>query len=261
MLPSGIWDPCFPICSYQKLPIISRPVKNKMRIKAPVNAGPIKGLSVVIPALDAAATLPGTLAALAGAPAEVLVVDGGSTDGTREVAAGLGALVVEAPRGRGGQLAAGVAAARGPWLLLLHADTRLAPGWVEAVRRCMDQPGRAWFFRFALDDAAPAARRLERAVACRCRALALPYGDQGLLIHRDLLDAVGGIRPLPLMEDVDLMRRIGRARLGAIEVEAVTSAARWRRDGYLARSTRNLVCLSLWFLGVAPARIARLYAR
>ncbi len=221
----------------------------------------IEGLSVVIPALDAAAALPGTLAALGGSPAEILVVDGGSTDGTPEVAAGLGARVVAAPRGRGVQLAAGVAAARGPWLLLLHADTRLAPGWVPAVRRCMERPGSAWFFRFALDDEAPAARRLERAVAWRCRVLALPYGDQGLLVHRDLLEAVGGIRPLPLMEDVDLVRRIGRERLGAIGVEAVTSAARWRRDGYLARSARNLACLSLWFLGVPPARIARLYAR
>jgi rSAM/selenodomain-associated transferase 2 len=257
VLPSGIWDPCFPICSYQKLPATRGPVKNKMRIEASV----IEGLSVVIPALDAAASLPGTLAALAGAPAEILVVDGGSADATREAAARLGARVVEAPRGRGTQLAAGAAAARGPWLLLLHADTRLAPGWSEAVRRSMEQPGRAWFFRFALDDAAPAARRLERAVAWRCRALALPYGDQALLVHRDLLDAVGGIRPLPLMEDVDLVRRIGRARLGAIGVDAVTSAARWRRDGYLARSARNLACLTLWFLGLPPARIARLYAR
>jgi rSAM/selenodomain-associated transferase 2 len=225
-----------------------------------MNSAPgLAGLSVVIPALDAAATLPATLAALTGA-AEVLVVDGGSADGTAGLAATLGARVVAAPRGRGVQLAAGVAAAAGPWLLLLHADTRLAPGWVEAVGARLPDPGRAWHFRFALDDAAPAARRLERAVAWRCRALALPYGDQGLLIHRDLLAAVGGIRPLPLMEDVDLVRRIGRARLGAIGVDAVTSAERWRRDGYLARSARNLACLSLWFLGVPPDRIARLYA-
>lgn len=239
-------------------------VKNKMRIEGAADAGVmpavLPGLSVIVPTLNAAALLPATLAALGGAPAEVVVADGGSADGTEGLARSLGATVIAAPRGRGTQLAAGIAAARGPWLLLLHADTRLAPGWAAAVRAAMAEPGRAFHFRFALDDAAPAARRLERAVAWRCRALALPYGDQGLLIHRDLLAAVGGMRPLPLMEDVDLVRRLGRARLGALDVAALTSADRWRREGYLARSARNLVCLSLWFLGVPPRRIARIYA-
>ena len=220
----------------------------------------IPGLSVVIPALNASTSLPAALAALGDMPAEVVVVDGGSTDGTADLAAQLGALVVRAPRGRGGQLAAGVAAARGPWLLLLHADTMLAPGWADAVRDAMRDLGQAAYFRFALDDAALAARRLERAVAWRCRVLALPYGDQGLLIHRDLLAAVGGIRPLPLMEDVDLIRRLGRARLASLPVAAVTSAARWRDQGYLRRSARNLGCLALFFLGVPPRIIARLYA-
>jgi rSAM/selenodomain-associated transferase 2 len=231
-------------------------VKNKMRIEAPV----IPGLSVVIPTLQAAAALPGTVAALGAAPAEVVVADGGSTDGTPELARQLGARVLAAPRGRGSQLAAGAAAATGPWLLLLHADTGLAPGWAAEAAAKLRDPTRAWYFRFALDDDAPAARRLERAVAWRCRAFALPYGDQGLLIHRDLLARAGGIRPLPLMEDVDLVRRLGRARLGALDAAVLTSAARWRREGYLARSARNLACLSLWFLGVPPARIARLYA-
>lgn len=220
----------------------------------------IPGLSVVIPTLNAAAQLPATLAAMGSAAAEVVVADGGSADGTEGLARSLGARVIAASRGRGSQLAAGIAAARGPWLLLLHADTRLAPGWAGAVRTAMAEPGRAFHFRFALDDAAPAARRLERAVAWRCRALALPYGDQGLLIHRDLLAAAGGMRPLPLMEDVDLIRRLGRARLGALDIAALTSAERWRRGGYLARSARNLLCLSLWFLGVPPRIIARVYA-
>ena len=109
------------------------------------------------------------------------------------------------------------------WLLLLHADTRLAPGW----RQVRIDPGSAAYFRFALDSDDSRARRLERLVAWRCRVLALPYGDQGLLIHRNLLAEVGGIRALPLMEDVDLVRRLGRRRLVALDVAAITSAEKW----------------------------------
>lgn len=218
-------------------------------------------LSVVIPALNAAATLPATLAALGGVPGEVVVVDGGSTDATAAIAASLGARVLRAPPGRGGQIAAGVAAARGAWLLLLHADTSLAPGWAAAAHAFMaEAPGRAGYFRFSLDSADPRARRLERAVAWRCRHFSLPYGDQGLLIARTLLDSVGGIRALPLMEDVDLVRRLGRHRLAALDAAAVTSGVRWARDGWWRRSACNLLCLSLYFAGLPPRLIARLYA-
>ena len=96
-------------------------------------------------------------------------------------------------------------------------------------------------------------------MAWRCRVLALPYGDQGLLIHRDLLASVGGIRPLPLMEDVDLVRRLGRRRLVALDAAAITSAAKWQRQGWYRRSLRNLACLALYFAGVPPRLIARLY--
>ncbi len=231
-------------------------VKNKERTQG----NSLRQLSVVIPTLNAARTLPATLAALGGAPQEVMVVDGASSDGTPELAASLGSVVLAAPRGRGSQLAAGVAAARGPWLLLLHADTRLAPGWREVVAgHIAAGPDRAGYFRLVLDSADPRARRLERAVAWRCRLLALPYGDQGLLIHRDLLGAVGGLRPLPLMEDVDLVRRLGRHRLAPLPAAAITSAARWERQGWRWRSLRNLLCLSLWFTGAPPRLIARLY--
>ena len=217
-------------------------------------------LSVVLPTLNAAATLPDTVAALGEDADEIVVCDGGGTDGTARLAESLGARVVTGPRGRGAQLAAGIGAARGTWLLLLHADTRLAPGWGAVARRHMAaDPGRAGYFRFALASGDPRARRLERLVAWRCRVLALPYGDQGLLVSRDLLDMVGGIRPLPLMEDVDLVRRLGRHRLWPLDADAMTSAARWERDGWVRRSARNLACLSLYLGGVPPRLIARVY--
>lgn len=216
-------------------------------------------VSVVIPALNAAATLPATLAAL-GRVGECIVVDGGSQDATATLASATNARVLTAARGRGTQLAAGIAAASHAWLLLLHADTRLSATWRDAARAHIAAgPQRAGWFRFALDSDDPRARRLERMVAWRCRILALPYGDQGLLIHRDLLHAAGGMRPLPLMEDVDLVRRLGRHRLAALDAAAVTSAARWQRDGWLRRSARNQLCLALYFAGVPPHRIARLY--
>jgi rSAM/selenodomain-associated transferase 2 len=211
-------------------------------------------LSVVIPTLNAASSLRATMASVIEAD-EVVVADGGSLDGTQALAKTLGARVVRAERGRGSQLVAGVAAARGNWLLLLHADTRLAPGW----RRARVAPDFAGYFRFALDSDDPRARRLERLVAWRCRVLALPYGDQGLLIHRNLLRSVGGISPLPLMEDVDLVRRLGRRRLVRFDIAAVTSAAKWQRQGWYRRSARNLACLTLYFAGVPPRLIAQLY--
>jgi rSAM/selenodomain-associated transferase 2 len=212
-------------------------------------------LSIIIPTLNAAAFLPGTLSAL-GNRHQVIVVDGGSTDVTRDQAAASGARVLTAPRGRGTQFAAGIAAAANPWLLLLHADTRLSPGWRQALHT---DPARAGYFRFVLDSEDPRARRLERLVAWRCRVLGLPYGDQGLLIHRDLLRAAGGMKPLPLMEDVDLLRRLGRARLVSLPADAVTSAHKWETQGYLRRSARNLLCLWLWFAGVPPKTIKRIY--
>lgn len=220
-------------------------------------------LSVVIPALNAAGSLAATLAAL-DASDEIIVVDGGSRDGTAALARERGARVIETAPGRGGQLAAGAVAATSDWLLFLHADTVLAPGWRTVVDAHLSSPGaaeRAACFRFRLDDASPQARRLERWVALRVAALALPYGDQGLLIHRTLYDRIGGYRPLPLMEDVDLVRRLGRRRLSVLDASAVTSARRWRQDGWLRRSARNLLCLALFYVGVSPERIARLYGR
>ena len=221
-------------------------------------------ISVVIPTLDAADELPRTLAALAGSASirEIIVSDGGSRDETASIAHAAGARVMTGPRGRGIQLIAGAAAATGEWLLFLHADCRLTADWEKAVAEFIARPGasdRAGYFGFALDDPDPAARRLERIVAWRCRVFGLPYGDQGLLIARGLYDAVGGFAAIPLMEDVDFVRRLGRHRIAPIGAQAVSSARRYRRDGYLRRPLRNLFCLSLYFAGVPPQRIAGLY--
>nr|WP_256476449.1 TIGR04283 family arsenosugar biosynthesis glycosyltransferase [Siccirubricoccus soli] len=221
-----------------------------------------QNLTIVIPTRDAAHQVSQTIHNLRLYCREVIISDSSSGNATARAARDAGARVIAAPPGRGPQLAAGAAASGTEWLLFLHADTRLGPGWPAAVQAHMAEPANRWragYFRFALDDPSPQARRLERAVAWRCRALALPYGDQGLLISRALYDQLGGFRPLPLMEDVDLVRRLGRRRLAALPVPAVTSAARWQEEGWWRRSARNLCCLSLWFLGVPPRLIRKLY--
>ena len=221
-------------------------------------------LSVVIPALNAATDLGASLDALGGGPSgglEVVVSEGGSADATVALARQRDARVVSATGGRGAQLAAGADAATGEWLLFLHADTALEAGWASAVEAFIGAPDnrtRAGYFRFALDDDAPGARRLESVVAWRSRRLGLAYGDQGLLMARSFYDQLGGYARQPLMEDVSLVRRIGRDRLVALAPRAVTSSARYRA-GYARRSLRNLLCLALYYMGVRPALIARLY--
>jgi rSAM/selenodomain-associated transferase 2 len=218
-------------------------------------------LSVVIPTLNAMRHLPAAIAECEGVR-EILVVDGGSHDGTPETARRMGARLLTTDSGRGSQLHAGANAANGAWLLFLHADTVLTGNWREEVGEFMANPGniaRAAAFRFEVDDPSRQARRLEKLVAWRVALLRLPYGDQGLLLHRSLYDALGGFRPWPLMEDVEFVRRIGRRRLTMLDSAARTSAERWRHDGWKVRSLRNLACLALYFLGMSPRFLSRLY--
>jgi rSAM/selenodomain-associated transferase 2 len=196
---------------------------------------------------------------------EVIVADGGSSDRTLKIIDQAGAELVRAGPGRGEQLSVGATRARMPWLLFLHADTVLEPGWEREVAAHIERvdSGRrkptAAAFRFALDDDGFWPRLIETGVALRCAVFRLPYGDQGLLIPRHVYQQVGGFARLPLMEDVDLVRRIGRRRMTMLRTRAVTSAARYQQEGYVRRSVRNLSCLTLYFLRVPTRVIARLY--
>ena len=215
-------------------------------------------IDVVIPTLNAARSLARTLDCLRGE--RVTVCDGGSCDDTTTIARQAGAMVMVTEPGRGRQLADGAMAGSAPWLLFLHADTTLSKGWATAARQFIaTTPPKAGYFRLRLASADPRARRLERLVDWRCRTFGLPYGDQGLLIERAFYRQLGGFRALPLMEDVDLVRRIGRRNLVALDADAVTSAERYERDGWLLRPMRNLGCLALYFAGLSPTVIRRLY--
>lgn len=224
-------------------------------------------ISIVIPTLNAAEALQCSLPPLAAFGVldlirEVILADGGSTDKTAAIAEAAGARMVAADPGRGPQLVVGAESAGGDWLLFLHADTALSPGWDDVVRGFIADPGnirRAACFRLAFDDSRLGARRIAWLANLRSRVLGLPYGDQGLLISRAFYRALGGFRPISLMEDVDLARRVGWRRLTMLKAVATTSAARYRRDGFWLRPARNLFCLALWFLGVPPRTIARLY--
>ncbi len=223
-------------------------------------------ISIVIPAVNAAAELPGTLASLGeglqeGLIRELVISDGGSTDGTRSIAEAAGAEWVTGEAGRGGQLARGVAASEGAWLLCLHADTQLGPGWAAAaLSHLRDAPDRAGYFRLRFRAEGVAPRIVAGWANWRSRVLGLPYGDQGLLLSRELYDAVGGFPAIPLMEDVGFARAL-RGRLRELPAEAWTSAARYEAQGWVRRGARNLWCLVRYFLGVSPEALARAYRR
>jgi rSAM/selenodomain-associated transferase 2 len=224
-------------------------------------------ISVVIPTLNAERHLPRALAPLVegvarGLVKQVIVSDGGSTDETLTVADAAGCDVVTGERGRGRQLRAGAKIAKGKWLLFLHADTVLGPEWAAEAERFIAEPQARWraaAFRLAFDDASTAARRVAFWAGLRASVLKLPYGDQGLLISRFLYDALGGYADIPLMEDVDLVRRIGRKRLVLLRAEAVTSAEKYRRDGYDRRAWRNLMLMARYLMGADPAVLAKAY--
>jgi rSAM/selenodomain-associated transferase 2/rSAM/selenodomain-associated transferase 1 len=221
-------------------------------------------LSVVVPTLDEAEHLPRLLHELEalGPDVEVLVVDGGSTDGTRALAHAGGATVLPSPPGRGRQLRAGGAAARAPWLLFLHADTHFPGAAARAVRSftATASAERAAYFPFAVDAPSSGWRLLEAGQRLRERLTGLVYGDQGLLVSRRLYQEVGGHPPWPLMEDVAVVDRIrASGRLERLDVPLPTSPRRYRREGRLRALLRNTLLLSLFRMGVPPRRLVQWY--
>ena len=220
-------------------------------------------LSIIIPVLNAQGALPLALAALiegveAGVIRELVVSDGGSVDASCGLAEEAGAVVLRGPAGRGGQMARGAAAAGGSWLLFLHSDTVLSAGWSEVVLAHMVADQRAGYFRlrFAADGFWPwfVAGWANR----RSRLFGLPYGDQGLLISRELYEAVGGFEQIALMEDVAMARRL-KGQLVGLPVEALTSAARYQEAGWLRQSVRNLWRLVRYLAGADVERLGRGY--
>jgi hypothetical protein len=149
--------------------------------------------------------------------------------------------------------------------LFLNADTVLEDGWERSATAFMrrvdlgERTPAAGAFTFRLDDKGFAPRLLERLVHLRCKIARRPYGDQGLLIPRRLFDAVGGYKDLPIMEDIDLARRLGRRRVAMLDARAVTSAESYKRDGYLRRSLRNQICHTLYGAGLPAGIVARLH--
>lgn len=224
-------------------------------------------ISVILPTLNAQDTLASCLSALvpaclAGRIKEVILADGGSTDATLAIAEDAGARIVQGPACRGGQMAQGAAMATSEWLLFLHADSVLSPEWLTDAETFMRQAeGRelAAAFHLRFDDASRQARRVEFWVDLRSRRLGLPYGDQGLLISRDLYARLGGHPKLELMEDVALVRRIGRRNMRILPADITTSAIKYRRDGWRKRTWRNLFLVIRFYLGEDPGRLAKEY--
>jgi rSAM/selenodomain-associated transferase 2 len=221
-------------------------------------------LAVVIPALNEGRRLPLLLADLAQAPPalirELVVADGGSGDGTPLVTHLAGAQVLHSPPGRGQQLRRGISATTAPWLLLLHADARLCNDWPVVVQRAMQQAPAAWAFDLAIDAPGLSLRLLELAVRLRSRWRQLPYGDQGLLLPRSLLERCGGMPELALMEDLLLIQRLRAiTRIRSLQRPLQVDGRRWQRHGVLGSAWRNAQLRRAWRQGTSADQLAQCY--
>jgi len=229
------------------------------RLHAPAPDGP--AVSVVVPTLNEAAVLARTLEALPPGFAEVIVADGGSTDATVAIAQAHGARVTVSPPGRGPQMNAGAAAAKGDVLLFLHADTVLPADAPARIAAALAETGAvAGAFLLGIESSDPRLAFIARAANLRTRLTRVPYGDQASFVRRAAFDAAGGFPDVPIMEDVELGRRLKRlGRIVVVPARVRTSARRWEREGVVRTTLRNAALVTLYLLGVHPRRLARWY--
>jgi len=227
----------------------------------PDQAGKGPYLSVIIPALNEERTVERALKSALSPDAEIILVDGGSSDDTVLRARNSGAKIVNSPRGRALQQNRGASESRGRVLLFLHADTRLPPDYVQHIfELLMDPEVVAGAFRFRTDLDQPLMRFIEMGANLRSRYLGLPYGDQGLFFRKEVFEAENGFPQVPIAEDLLMMHRIRRmGRTGLVPAHVITSARRWKKRGFLSTTLINQVVVAGSCLGVSPEVLWRLY--
>ena len=225
-------------------------------------------ISVIIPVLNERQSIRRCIGEVLSqaAGSEIIVCDGGSTDGSPDIVEEFrdrGVILVRTRKGRGTQMNAGASAASRDILLFLHADTRLERGWRDAVIQALEDPAVAGgAFSLRIDDPGKQYRLIESWVKCRCRLFKLPYGDQAIFMKRNVFERIGRYKDIPLMEDADIAERVKSAgRIVILGKRAVTHARRWEKEGWLYTSLRNQLIRCMYRLGVDPHKLAGIYYR
>jgi len=219
-------------------------------------------ISVIIPTLNEELTLEKSLISAANSKdVEIIVSDGGSDDDTLTIAELLAHKTLSSPAGRGAQMNKGAAEASGDILLFLHADSILPKGWDDLVRETLDDTRIAGgAFSFALPRRSLPFSFISFMANFRSRFFKLPYGDQAIFLRREIFEKLGGFREIPIMEDLELVKGIGRCgTVKILNLSVITSSRRWDKEGWIKTMLRNQLLLFLYHLGVSPERLYRFY--
>ncbi|PNW29629.1 UNVERIFIED_CONTAM: glycosyltransferase, partial [Euhalothece sp. KZN 001] len=219
-------------------------------------------LSVIIPVLNEEKTIAQTLEHLQKTAVEIIIVDGGSTDNTVEIAQNMGIKTILSPEpGRSNQMNTGAKYAIGKVLLFLHADTKLPHNYLQYIEESLEKPNTiAGAFLLKIESQNPLLRIVEKGVNARSRLLQMPYGDQGIFLKKETFETIGGFPDIPLMEDFQLMltlKKQGKIRLAKAPV--ITSARRWEKLGVIKTTLINQKVILGYFFGVSPEKLKQWY--